>query len=206
MRIDGNQDRIGSATELHAGCRIDWAVRPRTELAKVAEGALRPGATGTARAGHQAALGARRYGSVVRLSDMIAPPFLREEKESLGPIPVVVPRDKYGTADRVAPIVLLVRRHVRQEVIASVKCVVADKLVRVAVECTRAGLGLNLDRARTIAAVLRSVIRTEDADFGDRIQTRESHQRGVAAIVHVIAAVDFPVVVFGAAPIDAVHH
>ena len=64
--------------------------------------------------------------------------------------------------------------------------------------------GFDFDGAGTVFAVLRAVVRSQHANFGNGIQTGIGDHRGVAAVVLIAAAVDFPVVVFGAAAVHAV--
>src|ERR1700682_5762719 len=71
-------------------------------------------------------------------------------------------------------------------------------------ELVGAGLRLNLDGSRTISAVLRAVVGTHDADFGDGVEARIRQQGRIAAVIHVVTAVDFPVVVFRTATVDAI--
>src|SRR5438309_9625272 len=53
---------------------------------------------------------------------------------------------------------------------------------------------------------MRSRIRSQIPDFTDRFNARISVQRAVAAVIHVVAAIELPVVVFGAAAVDAERH
>ncbi len=66
-----------------------------------------------------------------------------------------------------------------------------------------AGLGLDFHRARPVAAVLGAVIRGQHFEFGDGLQAGIDVQRAVAAVIHVVAAVQFPVVVLHTAAVDA---
>ena len=64
-------------------------------------------------------------------------------------------------------------------------------------------LGFDFDRAGAVAAILRAVVRSQNLEFGDGINAGIDVQRAVAAVVHVVAAVEFPVVVLGAAAVHA---
>src|SRR5271170_3036183 len=70
-------------------------------------------------------------------------------------------------------------------------------------ETAGARLGLDFNRAGTIAAVLRAVVGGKHLEFGDGVNAGINVQRGVAAVVHGIAAVHLPVVIFGSATIYA---
>src|SRR5882762_4384269 len=71
-------------------------------------------------------------------------------------------------------------------------------------ELVRPRLRFDFYRAGPIAAVLRSVIRCEHLKFSNRVDAWIHVQRGVATVVHVVAAVQFPIVVFDAAAVHAV--
>ena len=60
-----------------------------------------------------------------------------------------------------------------------------------------------LNGTRTVPAILRAVVRGEHFDFRDRIRIGINVQRLIAAVIHVVAAVQFPVIVLGAAAVDA---
>ena len=81
--------------------------------------------------------------------------------------------------------------------------VVADKFVGVAVELIGARLGLHFDRAGTVLAVLCAVVGSENFEFADGVDAGSHVQRAIAAVVEVVAAIEFPVVVFDAAAVDA---
>ncbi len=70
-------------------------------------------------------------------------------------------------------------------------------------ECLRSALGLDFDRSRTVAAILRAVIRGQNFELRNRVNAGINVQRAVAAVIHVVAAVQFPVVVLGAAAVHA---
>ena len=71
-------------------------------------------------------------------------------------------------------------------------------------KCAGSGLGFHFDGARTVAAVLSAVVRGKHFEFGDGIEAGIDVQGGVGAVVHVVPAVEFPVVVLDAAAIHAV--
>ncbi len=135
---------------------------------------------------------------------------MRPEEEGLLFFLVVQSGNEYWTADRVSEIVLLIwsnnagaARFSAVEVVLRVEHVVAHKLVGIAVERLRSALRFNFDCTRSVAAVLRAVVRSENLELGDRVDTGIHVQRAVAAVVHVVPAIEFPVVVFGAAAVHA---
>src|SRR5450759_1204283 len=132
------------------------------------------------------------------------PPFLGVEKESPLLVFVVNPGDVNRAADGTAKIILLVRRPRRIEVVFGIEIVVADELVEVAVEGAGPGFEFRLDRAGAAASVLRPVVRGQHLELRDRVYAGKNVQAAVAAIVHVVAAVEFPVVVLDTAAIYAV--
>src|ERR1700739_1489556 len=118
--------------------------------------------------------------------------------------------DVNRAADRVSEIVFLVWRP-RQAVgvvekFIGIEEVIAQVFKRAAVKGTAAGLGFYFDSAGAISSVLRAVARSENFEFGDRFRVGVPVQRGVGAVVHVVAAIQFPVVVLGAAAVHAVGH
>ena len=115
-------------------------------------------------------------------------------------------RNVEGTADGVAVIVFLVFRHAVLKEIARVESVVAHELVNIAVEMTGARFGFHFHRAGAIASILRAIVGSEHAEFGDRIEAGISVEGGVAAVIHVVAAVNLPVVVFHASAVHAELH
>ena len=118
-------------------------------------------------------------------------------------------RNENRTADSVTKIVLLIFRSIRRaliEIAPGIEKIVAVELVHVAVEAAGAGLDLGLHGARSIASILRAVVRSQHADFGDGVNAGENVQRIVAAVIHVVAAVHFPVVVLASSAVDAVNH
>ena len=116
---------------------------------------------------------------------------------------VVNAGDKHRPADGVSKIIFLVWRHGRLRESDGVKSIIANKLVGIAVKLAGAGFGFNLDRTRSAAAILRTIIGGQHLEFSDSIQAGINVQRSVAAVIHVVAAVQFPVVVFGASAVDA---
>ena len=69
-----------------------------------------------------------------------------------------------------------------------------------------ARLGLHFHRARPIAPILRAVVRRQHLKFRDGFRVRINVQRRIAAVIHVVAAVQLPVVVLGAPSVHAVGH
>ena len=112
-----------------------------------------------------------------------------------------------GTANGVAEIVLFIFRTGDALGIVlpgiSVEKIVAEILEGAAVELAGAGFGFDFDGARAVAAVLRAVVGGEDFKFGDSFEVGVDVEGLVAAIVHVVAAVELPVVVLVAAAVDA---
>ena len=153
----------------------------------------------------------RRYVLQNRRRVFLTAPLLRPEEERLIAIRIVVMGNENGAADGVAEVMLLVRR-LRFRRIRTlfpgtrVEDVVAQIFERAAVEALASRLGFDFDRARTVTAILRTVVRRQDLEFGDRFDVRINVQRCVAAVIHVVAAVELPVVVFGAAAVNAVLH
>jgi len=86
----------------------------------------------------------------------------------------------------------------------ALKEIVAEILEGAAVELAGAGLGLDFDGAGAVAAVLRAVVGGEDFEFGDSFEVGIDVEGGVTAVIHVVAAVELPVVVLGAAAVHAV--
>src|SRR5262249_16297443 len=128
------------------------------------------------------------------------------EEECLVLVLVVNVRNVERPADGVPVIVLLIFGHRALEKIARVEGIVADELIDIAVEAAGAGLGLELDRSRPVAAILGTVVGSEDAKFGNGIEAGISVEGGIAAVIHVVAAIDLPIVVFGASAVDAELH
>src|ERR1035438_252804 len=139
---------------------------------------------------------------------LLSAPFLGPEEKGLLLLGIVVVRNVNRTTDGVTEIVLLIRRVGVARFAAGlprfgVKEIIAQIFKSAAVEGTAAGLGLDFDGAGTVAAVLRAVGGGQDFKFGDRFEVGIDVQRGIAAIVHVVPAVEFPVVVLGAAAVHA---
>ena len=128
---------------------------------------------------------------------------MRPEEEGFFLVRVVNAGDVRGSADGIAVVVFLVWRNGRLEVFRGIESVVAHELIDVAVELGGTGLGFNFHRAGAIAAVLRAVVGSEHFELGDRLQAGIHVQGDVAAVVHVVAAVEFPVVVLGTTAVDA---
>ena len=154
------------------------------------------------------ALGAVRHLHVKGIRNAIAPPFLGPEEEGLLLVVVVHVRDVYRSTDGVAEIVLLIWRNDAGaaganavEVVLRVEEVVAHKLISVAVECARAALGFDFDGTGSVATILRAVVRSQHFELCDGIDAGIDVQRTVAAVIHVVAAIEFPVVVLDAATI-----
>ena len=85
-----------------------------------------------------------------------------------------------------------------------VEGVVAHKFVSIAVKLPWCPTWFRLHCTGAVAAILSAVIRGQDLEFRDGIDAGIDVQRCVAAVVHVVAAVQFPVVVLGASAVNAV--
>ncbi len=114
-----------------------------------------------------------------------------------------------GAADGVAEVVLFVGSLLLRDISAlfprlGVEEFVAEIFEPAAMEGAGAGLGFDFDGAGAVAAVLRAVVRGEDFKFGDGFRVWINVERRVGAVVHVVAAVEFPVVVLGAAAVHGV--
>ena len=117
--------------------------------------------------------------------------------------------NKYGPADGVAKIMLFVRGFLGGRISAispvlGIEEFVAEIFERAAVEGSAAGFGFDFDSAGAVATVLCAVIGRENFEFGNGFGVRINVQRGIAAVIHVVAAIEFPVVVFGAAAVHAI--
>src|SRR5262249_6740715 len=158
-----------------------------------------------------APLGCGWDGGVENLArNEVTAPLFREEEKGLFLVGVVVIRNVDGAADGIAVIVLLELWNGLSRIsvlgVEKVQCVegvVTAEIVDIAVKALAAGLGFDFHSAGSVAAVLCPVVRSEDLEFGDGIDARVNVERGVRTVVHVVAAVEFPVVVFGAAPVEA---
>src|SRR5215467_8121180 len=122
-------------------------------------------------------------------------------------------RNVNGTADGVAVVMLLELGNgqcwigfLAVEEVQSVEGVVAAEVVDVAVKALATGLGFDFNGTGSVAAVLSAVIRSENFEFGNGIDAGINVKGGVRTVVHVVAAVEFPVVVFGAAAVEAVRN
>ena len=120
-------------------------------------------------------------------------------------------RNVNRTADRVAKIVLLVGSLRRRRICAffprpRVEEIVTQIFESTAVERTGARLGFHFHRAGSVAPILRAVVGGQDLKLRDRLRIGINVQRRVGPIVHVVAAVQFPVVVRCAAAVHAVLH
>ena len=87
-----------------------------------------------------------------------------------------------------------------------IKELVAEIFEGAAVEGSASRFGFDFDGAGAVAAVLGAVIRGENFEFRDGFRVGIDVECGIAAIVHVVAAVQLPVVVLGASAVHAVSH
>src|SRR6266571_4185431 len=81
---------------------------------------------------------------------------------------------------------------------------VAQVLESTAVEGSTAGFGLDFYGTGAVAAILRAIVGSEDLKLGNGFRVGVNVQRSIAAVVHVIATIEFPVVVLRAATVHAV--
>ena len=119
---------------------------------------------------------------------MIPLPVLAEKEKEPGCRGIARPD---GAADRVARIVEIERR--RRGLIeegSGVEPVVAKKLVRAAVKFTRAALGDDVDERAGAAAEFGGIPGGQHFDLFDGIEARAGDGVGVAAVVHVVGAID----------------
>src|SRR5262249_14981749 len=145
------------------------------------------------------ALRSRRYRLIEVGRDSLLAPLFGPEEECLRFTLVVDPWDINRPTDRVSEIILLVWRNAGIKVILGVKGVVPNEFVNVAVKRIGTRLGFDLNRSRAIASILGAVVRGQDFEFGNGIDAGVNVQRGVTAVVHVVAAVELPVVVLDTA-------
>ena len=109
-----------------------------------------------------------------------------------------MPGNENRAANGISEIVFLIRRYARLEVRGSIKHVVPHKLVNVAVKGAGARFGFGFNCSGGISAVLCAVIGRQHPHFGNGVDTGGDIKGGVAAVVHVIAPIKFPIVVFEA--------
>src|SRR5437762_1225776 len=86
---------------------------------------------------------------------------------------------------------------------SGIKHVIAQVFEGTAMKGLSAGLGFDFDGAGTVAAVLRAIVGGENFEFGDSLDVGIDVQCRIGAVVHVVAAIEFPVVVLGAATVNA---
>ncbi len=87
-----------------------------------------------------------------------------------------------------------------------IKELVAEVFEGAAVEGSAARFGFDFYGAGAVAAVLSTIVRGKNLEFRYGFRIGVDVERGVAAIVHIVAAVELPVVVLRAAAIHAVQH
>ena len=142
------------------------------------------------------AFGIRRNILVVGVGNFLAAPLLRPEEEGLFLIGVVEVWNENRAPDGVTPIVLFVGSlgFVVETLrpIAGVEDFVAAVVGSAAMEGAAARLGFDFDGAGTVLAILGAVIGGEDLKFSDRFEVGINVERAVGAVIHVVAAIDFP--------------
>src|SRR5438552_12324839 len=150
-------------------------------------------------------------GDVLRDSGriLLPAPFFGEEKESLFLVAVVMIRDEYRPADGVTEVMLFIGSFGLGEVGAfipgaGIENVVAEVFKGAAVERAATGLGFDFDGSRGVTAILCTIVGSEDFELSDSLGVGVDVERRVAAVIHIVAAVEFPIVVFGAAAVHAV--
>src|SRR5260370_6192976 len=119
-----------------------------------------------------------------------------------GPEEISLVLDDWAT-EGVAKIILLVRSPLGIEEPARIKSIVAQELIDASVEMVGSGFRFHLDGAGTISAVLSPIIGGKDAEFADGFDAGINVERAIAPVVHVVAAVEFPVVVLRPAAFHA---
>ena len=147
--------------------------------------------------------------SAGRVGVLFAAPFLRPKEKGLLLICIVMVGNENRSADGVAEIMLFVRGFGLGGIgtlfpRARIKKVIAEIFEGAAVEGGPAGLCLHFDGTGAVAAVLSAVVRGENFEFGNGFRVGVDVEGGVAAVIHVVAAVELPVVVLRAAAIHAV--
>src|ERR1700736_3181140 len=90
------------------------------------------------------------------------------------------------------------------KIVVRIEGFVARELPHRAMKGVCARLGFDFDRARSAFSVLSAVVGGQDLNFCNGLDAGIHVQRKIAAVVHHVAAIDFPVVIFGAASIHAV--
>src|SRR5882672_5861693 len=189
VRVDGNGRGISDI----------GTIDPRADITEVPERGIP--------AGVLAALGQRRNSLVEGLTrHQVATPFFGKEEESFLFLAVVVARNENRTTDSVAVVMFLeLGRWLNLvfEEVARIECIISSKVVNIPVELGGSRFCFHLDRAGSVAAILRPVVRGEDLDLGNRVNAGINVQRTIAAVIHVVAAIDLPVVVLGAATVEA---
>src|SRR5260370_10245710 len=176
VRIDRNL----IAWEAHAGSGgVSGAIRTRTQIAEVS-----------------LALRQRWYRNLRESSGhAISAPFF-------GPEEISLVLDDWAT-EGVAKIILLVSSPLGIEEPARIKSILAQELIDASVEMVGSGFRFHLDGAGTISAVLSPIIGGKDAEFSDGFDAGINVERAIAPVVHVVAAVEFPVVVLRPAAVHA---
>src|ERR1700687_2639674 len=78
---------------------------------------------------------------------------------------------------------------------------IATVVESASVEGTAPRFGLHFDGARAVATVLSPIGGGKDLEFGDGFRVWIDVESGVRTVIHVVAAVELPVVVLGAATV-----
>ena len=136
----------------------------------------------------------------------VAAPLFGKEEERLLLVRVVVTGNEDRAANGVAKIVLLElwgRGGLIVKEITRVQSIIATKIVEVAMKLVRSGFGFHFYGTRSVATILRAIIGGQYLDLGDGVNAGINVQRGVAAVIHVIATVQLPVVVLRAPTVEA---
>jgi len=92
------------------------------------------------------------------------------------------------------------------EVIVRIKDVVAEELVRSAMKRIRSRSRHHVQLTATIPAILGVVGSTQRDELRDRIHARIRKKRQIRSAVHVVRAVDHPIVGCRTIPVDRVRH
>ena len=115
-------------------------------------------------------------------------------------------RNKDRPADGVPEIVLLVRWHIRRKIISRVENIVTVEFVNVAVKTAGSGFNFSFHCAGGVSSIFRAVVRGQHPHFLNRVDAGIHVQRVVAPVVHVVAAVQLPVIVLAASAVHGIDH
>ena len=128
--------------------------------------------------------------------------FFREEEKRL-----IV---KNWAAECAAEVVVAEHRSGRSVVIVDrtvgIEYIVAKEFIQTAMEAVRSRPRDNIDLTRGRPAKLRAVVAARDFELGDGIHAGINQQRNVGPVVHIVNAVNCPVVLALAVTVDGKAH